>query len=207
MDNLKTKIHNQEYSEILKGEYSLTEIITERALMEKYGVSKAPVREALTLLCSEGMLTSIPRCGYQLTQVSRKELVDTLQLRAILEIGAFNIYKDRITSKMLDELYEHVAMGHKLAEDHEVHKHWFHNMDFHVILCSFSGNIALTEALQQTLNKCSRYAYQYFHLNWEAHKITNASNHLALIELIKKGDTDQAAKNLRKDIMAFNDIF
>ena len=33
--------------------------------MARYGVSKSPVREALTVLSSEGILSNIPRYGYQ----------------------------------------------------------------------------------------------------------------------------------------------
>jgi len=207
MKNLKTEIHDSEYSKILKGEYSLTEIITEKSLMEIYGVSKAPVREALTQLCSENMLKSIPRCGYQLTQISMKELQDTLELRAILELGAFDLYKDNITDEKIDKLMEHVKVGRQLAEEKEVSKHWFHNMDFHNLLCSFTNNQVLKDTLQATLNKCSRYAYQYFHLNWDAHKITDAAMHLYLINLLKEGKTDLAKETLYNDIMAFNDIF
>lgn len=207
MKNLKTQIHDEEYNKILKGEYSLTEIITEKSLMEKYGVSKAPVREALTQLCSENMLKSIPRCGYQLTQISMKELQDTLQLRAILELGAFELYKDKIDDKKLEKLEEHVKIGKQLAKEKEVSKHWFHNMDFHDLLCSFTNNIVLRESLQATLSKCSRYAYQYFHLNWDAHKITDAANHKEYIQMLRDGKTIEAKKMLKNDIMSFYDIF
>jgi DNA-binding GntR family transcriptional regulator len=207
VENLKTKIHDQEYSNILKGEYSLTEIITEKSLMAKYGVSKAPVREALTQLCSENMLTSIPRCGYQLTQISMNELQETLELRAILEIGAFDLYKNKISQENIEKLKEHVQIAHQLAKDEEVSKHWFHNMNFHVLLSSFAKNKAITDSLQATLNKCSRYAYQYFHQNWDAHIITDGSSHLDLIKLIENGELELARANLKDDIMAFNDIF
>jgi len=207
MKNLKTQIHDEEYNKILKGEYSLSEIITEKFLMEKYGVSKAPIREALTQLCSEKMLKSIPRCGYQLTQISMKELQDTLQLRAILELGAFDLYKDKIDEDKINKLIDHVKVGKQLAKEREVSKHWFHNMDFHELLCSFSNNEALKNSLDETLVKCSRYAYQYFHLNWDAHKITDATTHQNFIKTLQNGKTEEAREMLKNDIMSFNDIF
>lgn len=208
MKNLKTKIHDEEYDKILKGEYSLTEIITEKYLMKIYGVSKSPVREALTQLCSENMLKSIPRCGYQLTQISIKELQDTLQLRSILELGAFDLYKDEIDGAKIEKLEEHVKIGMQLAKEKEVSKHWFHNMAFHDLLCSFTNNQILRESLQSTLSKCSRYAYQYFHLNWDAQKITDSANHKEYIKLFKAGKTIEAKEILKNDIMSFyDDIF
>ena len=39
-------------------------VLNESKLVEHFGVSKAPVREALVRLCSEGVLKIIPRYGY-----------------------------------------------------------------------------------------------------------------------------------------------
>ena len=39
-------------------------------MIEKFGVSKSPVREALVELCKDGILTNIPRMGYQVRAVT-----------------------------------------------------------------------------------------------------------------------------------------
>ncbi|MCB6367310.1 GntR family transcriptional regulator, partial [Intestinibacillus massiliensis] len=56
--NLKDMIYSKVFSSIIKGEYSANDIISEKQLIEKYQVSKSPVREALGKLCSEGILKS-----------------------------------------------------------------------------------------------------------------------------------------------------
>lgn len=50
---LKDKIYDKVLNEITEGYYQQNQIITERELIEKYGVSKSPVREALIELCNE----------------------------------------------------------------------------------------------------------------------------------------------------------
>ena len=52
--NLKEQIHHHLFSDIVNGVYTPGSILHEKNLMEKYGVSRAPIREALIQLCSEG---------------------------------------------------------------------------------------------------------------------------------------------------------
>lgn len=204
---LKENIHDSEYKEILKGTYLNSFIITEKLLMEKYNVSKAPVRDALIQLCSEDMLISIPRCGYKIKDISNFELQDTLQLRVVVELGAFDIYKNKLTKEDFDILEEHVKTDQKLAKDKEVYEHWFHNMDFHLVLARFSNNNLMVKVIEETLNKCSRYAYQYFQTSWTDQKLTDASSHEEFINLMKDGEFEKARKCLSSDIMEFNNIF
>ena len=70
-------------------------------------MSKAPVREALVQLCSEKMLKSIPRCGYQVVQITAREIEGRLEHAVASRAGCFgkNSKKDyccaieRITSE------------------------------------------------------------------------------------------------------------
>ena len=77
-------------------------LLTERELVEKFGVSKAPVREALLRLCAEEVLTSIPRCGYVVVRLGEKSGRDNLAVRQILELSALDRYFDNFTPEMID---------------------------------------------------------------------------------------------------------
>lgn len=52
-DSLKNQIYNAILNGILSGEFKSGQILTERELVERYGCSKAPVREALITLCRD----------------------------------------------------------------------------------------------------------------------------------------------------------
>ena len=68
--NLKEQIHHHLFSDIVNGVYTPGSILHEKNLMEKYGVSRAPIREALIQLCSEGVLRNLPKRGYEVTEIS-----------------------------------------------------------------------------------------------------------------------------------------
>ena len=49
--NLKEIVYDSVLNSIYSSEYRANEIITETSLIQKYGYSKSPIREALTALC------------------------------------------------------------------------------------------------------------------------------------------------------------
>lgn len=58
--------------------------INDGALAREYGVSRTPVREAMKLLCHEGLLTAQPRRGMHVTCLSPAEVTEAHQLCALL---------------------------------------------------------------------------------------------------------------------------
>lgn len=73
-------------SDIIQGIYKQNEIITEKQLIAKYGVSKSPIRDALIELCKEGVLISHPRYGYEVVRINEKEILDVVDFRILVEI-------------------------------------------------------------------------------------------------------------------------
>jgi DNA-binding GntR family transcriptional regulator len=203
---LKLQVHNGEFNKIIKGEYPENYIITEKSLVDQYQCSKAPVREALIQLCSEGMLVCIPRCGYQLKPVTAQELEDEVETRLMLELGCFSRTFGTITPGQMKLLKDHVAVSSKLAAQHEVTDHWFRNVEFHLMLCSFARNNLAYRYLDQTLKFCSRAAYQYYKLNWDDNRATDASMHQQLIDDIESRNKKKAQDTLKQDILSFREI-
>ena len=101
-DTAKTKkdlIYDKVFADIVRNVYDYNSIITEKNLIEKYGLSKSPVREALLQLCNDGIISSIPRLGYRITPISFKDLIDASNFRLIIEQAALE--RARITEKEL----------------------------------------------------------------------------------------------------------
>ena len=59
--------------------------IDEQKLAEQYGISRTPLREALKVLASEGLVELKPRRGCYVTEISRQDLDDIFPLMAMLE--------------------------------------------------------------------------------------------------------------------------
>ena len=168
--------------------------------MEKYGASKSPVREALVELCNEGVLTNIPRFGYQVVPITPGQFRDMQELRLIIEESALRRTVPFITDDQLAELEENVRAGAYLAEEKDVLKHWRHNMSFHLLLCRQCQNLYLYKTLVGILRFFSRGALQYYTNSWEKSKRTDTTSHERILEALRARDTDTAVALLRKDI-------
>ena len=110
MKKQQESLKNMVYQAILNGiftdEYKPNQIINEQELVQKFGCSKTPIREALVTLCNEGILRSFPRFGYQVVSVSREEAQNILDFRLVLEGGYLRQSIGHITEENLAELAE-----------------------------------------------------------------------------------------------------
>ena len=64
---LKGQVYDALFSDIINGTYPPDYVFTEKFLMEKYQVSRAPIREALISLVTQQVLESVPRQGYRIS--------------------------------------------------------------------------------------------------------------------------------------------
>jgi len=205
--SLKETIHDAEYHDILIGKYPINHIITERVLVEKYQVSKAPVREALVQLCSENMLKSIPRCGYQVVQITAREIEEGLSMRLLLELGSLERTAKKITPSQFKELQANIDKSQEITDNQDIFNHWFHNISFHLLLCSLADNTLLYATLDQVLKYCSRGAYQYFNRTWAKDILTDASQHQLVVGYLANGNLEEAKSALYEDILSMREAF
>lgn len=198
---LKETIYNQIYEDIIEGKYQPNDILTESAMIEKYKVSKSPVREAMIELCKDNVLHSLPRLGYQVVPITLKEVLDILEFRLDLELCALKKSFPRLKPSDIQELEKKAVLSpEELAQS--VLPHWLRNQQFHLTLCELSRNDYTYGVLKDTLKKSSRYVSQYFSSAWERSSESNGAYHIAIAKALELRDLELACEMLTKDIMA-----
>lgn len=80
--------------------------IDELKLAEQYGISRTPLREALKVLATEGLVTMKVRRGAYVTEVSDADLADVYHLLALLESDAAGAVAEKATQAEIEELQE-----------------------------------------------------------------------------------------------------
>lgn len=177
-------------------------LLTERELVEKFGVSKAPVREALLRLCAEEVLNSIPRCGYVVVRLGEKSGRDNLAVRQILELSALDLYFDAFTPERIKEIEDHLTLSCKgLNENPTVWQVWQANLDFHCDLIATSGNHYLVKHLKNCLEVERRFFAQNHYTAANQFVSTfHPEPHEMILDAIRQGDRALALQYLRTDI-------
>ncbi len=86
--NLRSEVEKGLRTAILNGMFQPGERLVESVIAEKMGVSRPPVREALSALEREGLVVNVPRRGNFVVSFSAKDIKEVYSLRMILEVEA-----------------------------------------------------------------------------------------------------------------------
>lgn len=202
--SVKQQVYTSILNEIIQGIYDPTQVIREKQLMSHYGVSRAPIREALIELCKEGVLYSIPNYGYKITPLTRNDIESIQEYRSILECTYMQRYWYKLNSENLLEL--EALISEEYGEEHmefDALTHWKKNIRFHLKLFSFYESNYAMEALRSSMTMQTR---AYAQLRWEKwHSpvfIDDSGSHRALADSIKSNNITQAISVLQADIMS-----
>ncbi|MDO5033368.1 MAG: GntR family transcriptional regulator [Eubacteriales bacterium] len=207
---LSNQIYETLMHDIISGVFSPTDIINENTLVERFGVSKSPVRDALIKLCNDGILTSMPRVGYRLVYYSNYWLDCIKEFRLCIELHYLDKYWERIGDEDIRKLEVlHAANQESNGEQADtaiasVTNHWLNNMNFHLAIAEALHDPHYCEVLQMTLKKLNVAYAQHYWSNWHDQKFPlDVSLHKGVIESIKANDKKSAIKFLRQDIDSF----
>ena len=112
--------------------------IDELKLAEEYGISRTPLREALKVLATEGLVTMKVRRGAYVTEVSERDLADVYHLLALLESDAAGVVAVKASDAQIKEL----AKLHKELEKAVGQRERFFeiNETFHMRLLEIADN-------------------------------------------------------------------
>ncbi|MDR1318914.1 MAG: GntR family transcriptional regulator [Treponema sp.] len=207
---IKQRIYSRILDEIVAKKYPVDCILKEKELSEKFGVSKAPVREALVELSKENIVKSIPRAGYRIVQFTGKDISEATELRLILELSALDTIIGSIRRESLQRLHAEVekAAASRRHGVVPVDVWWNNNIRFHVALNAEAGNSLLTSTLESVLNRLWRAIAQLF---WsgdsEDYLGFKPDKHIALLRVIEEKDSAEARKILSEDIFSIRGLF
>lgn len=202
--SLKTTIYDAILESIFQDQYKPGEILTENALVERFNVSKAPVREALITLCNNGVLKNIPRLGYEVIKLTTTDVQEILRFRAILECGCMAEYCGKLAPEQLQKLAELNALCCRKEDSTDFRTHWQHNEDFHLQLIAYAGNAYAYRALKRSLSILSRAYAQFYWDKWTPAVVTlDMKSHQPMLAALAAGNLKQAQKYLQEDLKDF----
>lgn len=112
--------------------------IDELKIAEEFGISRTPLREALKVLATEGLVTMKLRRGAYVTEMSDKDLRDVYHLLALLEGDAAGVLAASATPAQLQTLRELHAELEAAAGERE--RFFALNERFHMLLLELAGN-------------------------------------------------------------------
>ena len=198
----KPMIKHDIVQDIIRGEYLQTGLLSERQLMEKYGVSKSIVREALVELCSENVLRSIPRYGYEIVTLTEGEVRDILKFRVLVECNSLPVVLKQARHDELEEMAAYTRMSP--SGDQDVWDAWDNNSKYHLQLIAMGGNRYCYDQLKRSLSILKRAYAQFYWDQWRRVRFHfNSEHHIQITDALMRGDLETARRVLEEDISSF----
>lgn len=190
---------------IMFGELGLGEAISEDRLATMLGVSRTPVREALTALQMQGLVAIQPQRGSYVFQPTKADIEELCEFRAMLETGALKLAFNNDQGGTLRAL---LAAQEALA-DAEASDDWVAaaraDADFHGAMFQHCGNHVFVQAYDLISGRIG--AARFFTRQSKVSKRRTGVEHRAIIKAFARGDVDGAITALTEHIAAMPNRF
>ncbi|QQO10309.1 GntR family transcriptional regulator [Breznakiella homolactica] len=209
-ETLKKQVYERILDGIIRKEYPVDSILKEKELSDQFGVSKAPVREALIELSKEDIVRSIPRAGYRIVQFTEKDIREATELRLMLEVPSVSRIIGQIRKDEIERLYA-------MVDEFNYTKHgvtvpldtwWHNNTRFHLALNAAARNTLVTATLENTLHRLWRAIAQLFWTgNPDEYLSFESDTHQSLIAAIEEKNQAAAEDVLTRDVISIEEKF
>ena len=170
--------------------------LDERQLSRSLGVSRTPVREAMTLLEQEGFLRTVPRRGIFIVRKTKKQIIEMIEMWAAIEsmaarLATVNASDEEIATlrMMFDEFRTTTPAEH-------IHEYSEANIRFHQAIIALSGSHLMGKTIENLFVHIR--AIRRLTISQSDRAARSIVDHMRIIEALERRDTELAERLVRQ---------
>ncbi len=178
--------------EIVDRKYQEGDQLKEAEIAQRFNISRSPVREALYRLAGDGILTIIPNRGIFVKEFTDKYIMDALDMRYMLEERGLSRAGQNMTEAVRGQLLEMRGQMQALVDQNDttLEKHSALDGEFHDYIMERNDNTFVREVAEKIAVLNSMFIF--ISLEDPARAIESQMQHIAIIDNLLAGDTEQA---------------
>jgi DNA-binding GntR family transcriptional regulator len=186
---LTEQVADQLRADVLKGRYSAGQRLSQESLARRFHVSRIPVRDALKLLESEGLVLTHPRFGATVASLSAADLNELYEMRIALEPTLVRIATAKMGEQDVAPLERYLeGMGRPgITQEAWLKAH----RAFHDTLNGYAAMPRMRAAVDALRAQTERYLRLYKDVVDHAHDLT--ADHRPIFDAVACGDAEGAA--------------
>jgi len=196
---LKSEIvYNRLREDIVNEKLKPGEPLFERQLCAHYGVSRTPIRDALKRLAIENFVEITPSYGAFVTKITPGLILETYNIREVLEGLACRLYAKRITTREKAELKKLCARFLDLMKHQKYEEAIKYDIEFHEKIideCGSATLISMLSPIAEQINRITRTTH--YDKAWASEAIRL---HKTICDAILDGDCAVAEAAMREHI-------
>lgn len=204
--SLRERVYLELRDEVLGGRIDPTERLTEPRLSKRFGVSRTPVRDALTRLVGDGLLAR-EEWGYSVVVPSIARVRDICEVRIAVELrGISRSIENPQVRHDVDALGTELEHWYALraAPPEPSPEFVLEDERFHTALLASSGNTELVAVLADVTRRIRRVRMYDFTVTGRVE--TSIDEHIEIAERVAEGDLETAHRLLHEHIGASLEI-
>ena len=194
------KLQQAIYSEKIKS----GEKITEREIVKEFGVSRTPVREALCMLTTTGLIKFIPDKGFIIGELTAKEIKNVMETRMVLEMFALRLAIQRIKPTEIKNLNLLLSKMKRAVKNKDIVKVFNISNLFYEQIILASENEELFNFIQLLNNKIYHFRNIPFSTPNELEEYF--TEHEKMLKALINKDEDTVQRLAKESIQRVNSI-
>jgi DNA-binding GntR family transcriptional regulator len=205
MNRLSETLREAIEEEVATGKLIPGTHLDEIELAKRFGVSRTPIREALSLLAGEGLVELRPRRGAVVAQITPQRLVEMFEVMAELEAMCVRLAVRRITQHELQELEQAHEGCRAAATSRDSDAYFYANEHFHHAIYIAGHNTFLSDqahALQRKLRP-----YRRLQLRVRNRLQHSFEEHQGILNALRNGETELAVQSIRSHVVVQGERF
>lgn len=195
----KEKLTNQVYQDlkhkIINNEILPNTYLDEKKVCETFGVSRTPVREALSKLEWEGLVISIPQRGVTVADLSLQTIIELIQIRKVMEPSLLKPYLHCYNREVLMDFRSRTE---RALQEQNYDLLRMLDYDFHKYLYEACNKRHVTKLLSYVSDQFQRIRTQEFYLKQRS--ISGANGHIEIIDALLNEEFDRVPNLLYEHV-------
>ncbi|SCK02329.1 transcriptional regulator NanR [uncultured Eubacterium sp.] len=195
--SIKDQVYDLIKGRILDQTYQLGEKINMLELAKELEISNSPVREALSILESEGLVTFTPHAGPRVVEIDQSLFNEVQDTAKILLVGSYEqCIKKNLIPDLITLMRDFIAQQKNLSKEHSIESDYRFAqiaIEFDVSLIKILRNTTL-ERLYAAFFNLLFLVVLYDHQNYDVDRDENILEHEQILRAIQEGNHDDVKK-------------
>jgi DNA-binding GntR family transcriptional regulator len=170
--------------------------LDERQLSQALGVSRTPIREAMTLLEQEGFLRTVPRRGVFIVRKTKRQVVEMIELWAALESMAARLATHNASDLEISALRSMFDEFRNSTPAEHIQEYSDANIAFHQSIIRLSGSHLIGKTIENLFLHVR--AIRRLTIAQSDRATRSIVDHMRIIEALERRDTELAERLVRQ---------
>jgi DNA-binding GntR family transcriptional regulator len=170
--------------------------LDDRQLSQALGVSRTPIREAMTLLEQEGFLRTVPRRGVFIIRKTKKQILEMIEMWAALESMAARLATLNASDEDIARLRHMFDAFRNDTPAEHIEEYSEANIAFHQAIIKLSGSHLMGKTIENLFIHVR--AIRRMTISQSDRAARSIVDHMRIIEALESRDTELAERLVRQ---------